>query len=52
MVVLPAPDGPTRATSWPGRAVNETSNRIWLDGLWSSTATDSSDANDTSSAVG
>ena len=27
MVVLPAPDGPTSATSWPGSATNETSKR-------------------------
>ena len=49
-MVLPAPDGPTSATSWPGSAVNETSNSTWLVGACSSTATDSSDASDTSSA--
>ena len=33
MVVLPAPDGPTRATSWPGSAVKVTSNSTcWDDG--------------------
>ena len=30
MVVFPAPDGPTRATSWPGWAGNDTSNSTWL----------------------
>jgi hypothetical protein len=29
MVVLPAPDGPTRATSWPGSARKVTSKSTW-----------------------
>src|SRR6266550_3761583 len=52
IVVLPAPEGPTSATSWPGAAVNETPcSTSWL-GAWSSTATSSSEASDTSAAVG
>ena len=51
-MVLPAPDGPTSATSWPGSATNETSwSTCWL-GRWSRTATASSEASDTSFAVG
>ncbi len=52
IVVFPAPDGPTSATSSPGRAVNETSKSTWPDGDWSRMATDSSEASETSSAVG
>ena len=52
MVVLPAPDGPTSATSWPGSAVKVTSNSTWLDTVGSRTATDSSEASETSSALG
>jgi hypothetical protein len=52
MVVLPAPDGPTSATSSPGRASKDTSKRTGTDGVCSRTATDSSDASDTSSALG
>ena len=52
MVVLPAPDGPTRATSWPGSAVKLTSKSTWEETVGSRTATDSSEARDTSSAVG
>ncbi len=50
MVVLPAPDGPTRATSWPGSAMKLTSNRTWWETVVSRTATDSSEARETSSA--
>ena len=35
-----------------GSTVNETSDSTWWFGVWSSTATDSSDASDTSSARG
>ncbi len=52
MVVLPAPDGPTRATSCPGSARNEMPCSTVADGVWSSTATDSSEASETCSAVG
>ena len=52
MVVLPAPDGPTSATSWPGSAAKLDVEQHLLAGAWSSTATDSSEASDTSSAVG
>ncbi len=52
MVVLPAPEGPTRATSCPGSAVKVTSNSTCWDSVVSSTATDSSEASETSSAVG
>ena len=52
MVVLPAPDGPTRATSEPGSARKDTPRSTVVDGVASSTATDSSEASDTCSAVG
>ena len=52
IVVLPAPEGPTSATICPGSTVNETSWRISLRAPDSSTATDSSDASETSSALG
>ena len=52
MVVFPAPDGPTRATSCPGSAVNDTSKSTGCDAVRSRTATDSSEASDTSSALG
>ena len=52
MVVLPAPDGPTSATMWPGSTVKETSWRTSLRWPASSTATDSSEASETSSALG
>ena len=48
MVVLPAPDGPTSATSAPGRATKLTSASTCWDGAWSSFATDSSEASETS----
>ena len=51
-MVLPAPEGPTSATSWPGSTSNDTSKRTWLDTVVSRTATDSREASDTSSAVG
>ena len=52
MVVFPAPDGPTRATMWPGSTVKETSWRTSLRWPASSTATDSSEASETSPALG
>ena len=52
MVVLPAPEGPTSATSSPGAAVRETPRRTSSLRAWSSTATVSSEASDTSSADG
>src|SRR5918993_4729510 len=52
MVVLPAPDGPTSATSSPGAALNDTPCSTSWAGAWSSTATSSSEASDTSAAVG
>ena len=52
IVVLPAPEGPTRATSWPGSARNETPCRTVCGSEASSVATDSSDASDTSEAEG
>ena len=51
-MVLPAPEGPTRATSWPGSAVKVTSKRTCWEAVVSSTATDSSEASETSSAAG
>ena len=55
IVVFPAPDGPTSAVSWPAGARNETScSTPWAasarSGVFS--AIDSSDASDTSAAVG
>ena len=52
MVVLPAPDGPTRAISSPGCARKDTPFSTGADTVVSSTATDSSEARDTSSACG
>src|SRR5664280_361478 len=52
MVVLPAPDGPTRATNWPGSAAKVTSNSTCWETVVSSTANDSSEANETYSAEG
>ena len=52
MVVFPAPDGPTSATMWPGSTVKETSWRTSPRWPASSTATDSSEASETSSALG
>src|SRR4029453_15856981 len=48
----PAPGGPTSATSSPGAAVKDTPCRTGCAGAWSSTATSSSEASDTSAAVG
>ena len=47
-VVLPAPDGPTRATSCPGRAVNETSLSTWVSSACSGCGTSSRDASEDS----
>ena len=52
MVVFPAPEGPTRATSWPGSAVKLTSKSTCWGTVVSRTATDSSEASETSSASG
>ena len=52
MVVFPAPDGPTSATSCPGSALNDTSKSTGWETVRSSTATDSNEASDTSSALG
>jgi hypothetical protein len=54
MVVLPAPEGPTRATRDPGSTVKLTSSRTWwgLAGVTSGTATDSREARETSSGRG
>ena len=52
MVVLPAPEGPTRAISSPGSAWKVTSKRTWLRAVFSSTATDSREASETSAALG
>src|SRR5690242_7334185 len=52
IVDLPAPDGPTKAISSPASAWNVTSCSTCEFGAVSSTATDSSDANDTSDAAG
>ncbi len=51
-MVLPAPDGPTSATIWPGSTVKLTSKRTWAETVVSRTATDSREARETSSAVG
>ena len=51
MVVLPAPDG-TDQRDHAGRAVNDTSKSTCCAGAWPSMATDSSEASETSSAVG
>ena len=52
IVVLPAPDGPTRAIISPGSARNDTPCSTSCDGELSSTATSSSEASETSRAVG
>ncbi len=52
IVVLPAPDGPTRATISPGSARNDTPRSTSCDAALSRTATSSSEASDTSPAVG
>ena len=54
-MVLPAPDGPTSAVSWPDGAVKLTSCRTPAAEAGRSgagSAIDSSDASDTSAAVG
>ena len=51
-VVLPAPDGPTRAIICPGSAVNEMSRSTWPLSRDSVRATDSSEASEISSARG
>ena len=51
-MVLPAPDGPTSATIWPGSAVNEMSVSTGPLSRDSVRATDSSEASETSSARG
>ena len=52
MVVLPAPDGPTRATIWPGSAVKVISWSTSPVSTVSVRATDSSEASEMSSARG
>src|SRR5450755_3887213 len=52
IVVLPAPEGPTSATSSPAWAVNETSYKTCVFGEVSRIATDSSEASETSAAAG
>src|SRR5680860_1163608 len=52
IVVLPAPEGPTRATSSPGAALRETSCSTSPPASRSTALTSSSDARETSSAPG
>ena len=52
IVVLPAPDGPTRATSSPGSARKETWCSTSLSGVASRLATASNDASETCGAIG
>jgi hypothetical protein len=52
VVDLPAPDGPTSATICPGWTVNDTPRSTSADAARSRIATSSSDASDTSAALG
>ena len=52
MVVFPAPDGPTRATVWPGSATNEMPLRTGVLADSPAAAVGSSDSNDTVAASG
>ncbi len=54
MVVLPAPDGPTSAVSWPAgaRKLTSCSTPAGRPAARAAQATDSSEASDTSAAVG
>ena len=52
IVVLPAPDGPTKATICPGSTVNEISFNTSPDAMASLLAALSSDASEISSALG
>ncbi len=51
-MVLPAPDGPTSATIWPGSAVNVMSLSTGPESRDSARATVSSEASEISSARG
>ena len=51
-VDLPAPEGPTRATICPGSTANETPLSTGSFTVRSRVATSSSDASDTSAALG
>ena len=52
IVVLPAPDGPTRAVIVPGSTVKESFLKISPESTTSRVAIPSSDANEISSAFG
>jgi hypothetical protein len=52
VVDLPAPDGPTSATIWPGWTVKSTPFSTGADSVRSSVATSSSVASETSDALG
>src|SRR5436190_8806918 len=52
VVDLPAPDGPTSATIWPGSMVNDTPRSTGSVTVRSRVATSSSDASETSAADG